>query len=313
MMKTTSHRWCALALTLLVSTFEPPLIYAEQSTAPTPEEAKRFIEHAEQELADLELKAERAAWVQLNFITFDTENIAADAEEAANTAATNNAKLAHRYDSVSLSPELARKRLLLEHATEFPAPDDPKPQKELAGILTSLGSDYGKGKWCPDGDANPCMDITKIERLLATSRDPEELKRAWVGWHAVGAPMRDRYARMVELGNAGSRELGYSDVGALWRSKYDMAPDDFARELDRVWEQLRPLYLSLHAYVRGQLAKKYGRDVIPTHVPNPSHLLGNPWPQEWNNVYQFMDSPKPPHIYNFTKILVERKTDAHGM
>jgi peptidyl-dipeptidase A len=258
-MKTISPRLCAFALTLLLaSAFAPHLTPAQQSTAPTPDEAKRFIEHSEAELTELGLKASRAAWVQVNFITYDTENIASDAEEAANTAATNYAKLAHRYDKVPLSPELARKRLLLELATDFPAPDDPKAQKELAGILTSLEGDYGKGKWCPDGDAKPCLDITKIERLLATSRDPEELKRAWIGWHAVGAPMRDRYARMVELGNAGSRELGYTDVGALWRSKYDMPPDDFARELDRVWEQLRPLYLSLHAYVRGQLAKKYG-------------------------------------------------------
>jgi len=313
-MKTTLHCWCAFALTLLLaSSLAAHLARAQQSTAPTPDEAKRFIEHAEQELFDLGLKAERAAWVQLNFITFDTEIIAADAQEAANTAATNYAKLAHRYDKVPLSPELSRKLLLLEHATEFPAPDDPKAQKELATILTSLGSDYGKGKWCPDGAAKPCLDITKIERLLATSRDPEELKRAWIGWHAIGAPMRDRYARMVELGNAGSRELGYSDVGALWRSKYDMPPDDFARELDRVWEQLRPLYLSLHAYVRGQLAKKYGKDVVPPNGPIPAHLLGNPWAQEWNNVYELMDSPKPAQSYDLSKILVERKTDARGM
>jgi peptidyl-dipeptidase A len=313
-MKTTSYRWCAFALALLLGfAFAPRLTGAQQSTAPTPDEAKRFIEHAEQELAELELKASRAAWVQANFITFDTENIASDAEEAANTAATNYAKLAHRYDSVALSPELARKRLLLEHATQFPAPDDPKAQKELAAILTSLEGDYGKGKWCPDGNAKPCLDITKIERLLATSRDPEELKRAWIGWHAVGGPMRDRYARMVELGNAGSRELGYSDVGSLWRSKYDMPPDDFARELDRVWEQLRPLYLSLHAYVRGQLAKKYGKGIVPPNGPIPAHLLGNPWAQEWNNVYELMDSPKPPQSYDLTKILADRKTDAKGM
>jgi peptidyl-dipeptidase A len=313
-MKTTRARWCALALALfLAATTAPRLTLAQQTTAPTPDEAKRFIEHAEQDLADLGLKASRAGWVQLNFITFDTENIAADAEEAANTAATNYAKLAHRYDKVNLSPELARKRLLLELATDFPAPDDAKAQKELASILTSLGSDYGKGKWCPDGDATPCLDITKIERLLATSRDPEEMKRAWIGWHAIGAPMRDRYARMVELGNAGSRELGYSDVGSLWRSKYDMPPDEFARELDRVWEQLRPLYLSLHAYVRGQLAKKYGKDVVPPNGPIPAHLLGNPWAQEWNNVYELMDSPKPAQSYDLTKILVDRKTDARGM
>src|SRR5260221_10408674 len=229
-MKTKSSRWCAFALTLLLaSTLAPRFAHAQQNTAPTPDEAKRFIEHAEQEFAGLELKASRAAWVQVNFITFDTENIASNAEEAANTAATNYAKLAHRYDKVALPPELARKRLLLEHATQFPAPDDAKAQKELAGILTSLEGDYGRGKWCPDGAAKPCLDITKIERVLATSRDPEELKRAWLGWHAVGAPRSDRYARMGELGNAGSPELGYTDAGALWRSKYDMPPDEFAR------------------------------------------------------------------------------------
>jgi peptidyl-dipeptidase A len=307
-------RPAVLALILACLLVPPPRpAQAQQSNQPTPEEARKFLEKAEQEIFDLGVKASRADWVGVNFITQDTEGIAADADEALNTASTNYAKQAHRYDKVALSPELARKRLLLEHATEFPAPDDAKAQKELATILASLSADYGKGKWCPDGEGKPCLDITKIERLLATSRDPEELKRAWIGWHAVGAPMRQRYARMVELGNAGSRQLGCADVGALWRSKYDMPPDEFAKDLDRVWEQLRPLYLSLHAYVRGQLAKKYGKDVVSPNGPIPAHLLGNLWAQEWNNVYDLMESPKPPQSYDLTKILVDRKTDARGM
>jgi peptidyl-dipeptidase A len=284
-----------------------------QAPAPTPEEAKKYIEHAEQDLFDLGEKAQRAAWVQNNFITDDTEAIAADLGEVANTAATKYAKEAHRFDGVSLPPELARKRLLLELATGFPAPDDPKAQKELAQILASLDGDYGKGKWCPDGADKPCMDITKIERILATSRDPEELKRAWIGWHAVGAPMRQRYARMVELGNAGAKQLGYADVGALWRSNYDMPPDDFAKELDRVWAQLQPLYFSLHAYVRGQLAKKYGSTVVPPSGPIPVHLLGNLWGQEWNNIYPLLDPPKSAQSFDLTKILVDRKTDPKRM
>jgi peptidyl-dipeptidase A len=291
-----------------------PTIAQQSSTSPpTADQARKFIDDAELQLFDLGNKASRAGWVQQNFITDDTEQIAADAGETANTAATKYAKLAYRYDKLPLPTELARKRLLLELATGFPAPDDPKAQKELAQILASLDGDYGKGKWCPDGDAKPCLDITKIERLMATSRDPEELKRAWIGWHAVGAPMRPRYARMVELGDQGARELGYADVGALWRSNYDMPPDAFAKELDRLWTQLQPLYLSLHAYVRGQLVKKYGKDVVPPNGPIPAHLLGNPWAQEWNNVYDLMDSPKPPQSYDLTKILVDRKTDARGM
>jgi len=286
---------------------------AGKNVPPTAVEAQKFIEDAEQRLFDLGVRASRAGWVQENFITDDTEQIAGEAGEEANTAAAKYAKEAHRYDSVALSPELARKRLLLELATGFPAPDDPKAQKELAQVLASLDGDYGKGKWCPDGPQGKCLDVTAVGKLMAESRNAEELKRAWLGWHAIGAPMRQRYARMVELGNQGSKELGYADVGALWRSNYDMPADAFAKEEDRLWDQLRPLYESLHAYVRGQLRKKYGNDLVPANGPIPAHLLGNIWSQEWNNVYSLMDSPKPEQSYDLSKILQDRHTDAKGM
>jgi peptidyl-dipeptidase A len=284
-----------------------------KKAGPTTEEAQKYIEDAEKDLFDLGLKAQRAGWVQENFITDDTEQIAADAGEALTTAAVKYAKEAHRFDALKLSPELARKRLMLELSAGFPAPDEPKAQKELAQILASLDGDYGKGKWCPQGDQGECLDVTAVEKLMAESRNADELKRAWMGWHAIGAPMRQRYERMVELGNAGARELGYADVGALWRSNYDMPPNEFSKEEDRLWEQLKPLYLSLHAYVRGQLRKKYGSDVVPAQGPIPAHLLGNIWSQEWNNVYDLMDSPKPLQSYDLTKILQDRKTDAKGM
>ena len=283
------------------------------SSQPTEQEAKTFLDDAESRLFDISVKASRAAWVQENFITDDTEQIAADLSEQANTLSAELAKKAARFDGLKLPPVMARKMLLLKLASGFPAPNNPKEQKELAQISASLDGDYGKGKWCPDSDPAKCLDVTAVGTLMANSRDAEELKRAWVGWHAVGAPMRQRYARMVELGDKGSRELGFADAGALWRSNYDMPPDAFAKELDRLWEQLRPLYLSLHAYVRGQLAKKYGAQVVPPNGPIPAHLLGNIWAQEWNNIYPLMDSPKPEQSYDLTKILQERKTDARGM
>jgi len=310
------HRFVrSLPLIFLYSVFAVVAYPQSPSPAPppTPEEAQKFIETASQRLFDLSNAAQRASWVQENFITVDTEQIAADASEIANTAATQYAKQAHRFDHLQLSPELARKRLLLELAAGFPAPDDPKAQKELAQVLSSLDGDYGKGKWCPDGAHKPCLDVTAVTKLMATSRDPEELKRAWIGWHSIGAPMRQRYARMAELGDEGARQLGYPDIGALWRSNYDMPPDQFAAEMDRLWDQLRPLYLSLHAYVRGQLVKKYGKQVVPPNGPIPADLLGNIWAQEWNNIYDLMDSPKPGQSYDLTSILLQRKTDATGM
>ena len=107
------------ALVLVCSIFCVTLAQG-QSSSPTPEEAKKFIESAEQQLFDLSNKAQRAAWVQENFITVDTEQIAADLGEQADTAATRYAKEAHRFDHVQLSPELARKRLLLETRGRFP-------------------------------------------------------------------------------------------------------------------------------------------------------------------------------------------------
>jgi peptidyl-dipeptidase A len=281
--------------------------------APTAEQAKAFLDDAEKRLLDLSVKESRASWVEENFITFDTEAMAAAAGEARNTLSVELAKEAARFDGLKLDSVLARKMTVVKRASRFPAPNNPAEQKELAEILASLDGDYGRGKWCPEGQQGKCMDVTAVGRLMAESRDPEELKRAWIGWHAVGAPMRQRYVRMVELGDKGSRELGFADAGALWRSKYDMPPDEFAKELDRLWEQLRPLYLSLHAYVRGQLAKKYGKTIVPPNGPIPAHLLGNIWAQEWNNVYPLMDSPKPEQSYDLTKILQERKTDARGM
>lgn len=286
---------------------------AAAKPAPSVEEAKKFADAAEKSLFDLGVKASRAGWVQENFITEDTEQIAADANQALNAAISELAAEAVRFNGLRLPPDVARKLLLLKLSSDFPAPKSPAEQKELAQIGVSLDGDYGRGKWCPEGESGKCYDLTALQRIMATSRDPEELKRLWIGWHAVGAPMRKRYERFVELGNKGSREMGFQDAGALWRSKYDMPADDFAKELDRLWVQVKPLYESLHVYVRTELAKKYGKDVVPEGGPIPAHLLGNMWSQEWNNIYSLLAAPGSDTGYDLTQILRSRNTDARQM
>jgi len=280
---------------------------------PTVADAQAFIDSAERQLFDLGIKAQRAAWVEQNFITDDTEQIAADANQVVTAKSVELSKEAQRFDGLTLPPELARKLLLLKISTLLPSPKDVAKQKELAQLEASLEGDYGKGKWCPDGPPGKCLDVTAVGQLMATSRNPEELKKAWVGWQAVGAPMRDRYAHMVELTNEGAHDLGFHDVGEIWKSQYDMPAADYEKEVDRLWNQLQPFYASLHAYVRGQLLKKYGKEVVPPNGPIPAHLLGNIWSQEWNNVANLMDPPKAPQSYDLTKILQDRKTDARGM
>src|SRR6202795_372069 len=124
--------------------------------------------------------------------------------------------------------------------------------------------------------------------------------------------MRQDYARFAELSNKGAKELGFADTGAMWRSKYDMPPDAFTKELDRLWDQVRPLYLKLHAYVRLKLHEKYG-DVVPANGPIPAHLLGNIWAQDWSNVYPLVAPANANVGYSLSDVLKRRKMGALDM
>ena len=286
-------------------------------SAPTVAEAEQFIHDAEIRLNDLTVKAARAAWVQANFITDDTEQMAADANELLIGATTELAKKATRYDSLKLPDILARKMLLLKllAAVPAPAPSDPKELAELARIGTSLEADYGKGKYCPKTGkhAGKCLDITEIERIMASSTDPDELQDLWVGWRTISPPMRDRYARWVELGNKGAREMGFSDLGAMWRAGYDMTPGQFSQEVERLWQQVKPLYDSLHAYVRTKLVEKYGPTAVDANGMIRADLLGNPWAQEWGNIFTLVAPPQQKQPYDVTDLLKAKNVDPLGM
>ena len=292
---------------------EPPATQRPAASAPTVAEAERFITRAETHLQELWIKSSRAGWVSENFITDDTEAMAADAGAAVKAATADLARQARRYEKLPLPPDVTRKFMLLRLSVDMPAPSNPAAQAELSKIAVSLDTDYGKGTWCPDDKAENCKELPDIEKIMAASRDPQLLLSAWKGWHAIGAPMRERYIRQVQLANQGAREMGFADVGAMWRSGYDMPPDQFSKELDRLWEQVRPLYVSLHAYVRWKLAEKYGKDLVPEDAPIPAHLLGNMWAQEWSHVYPLLSPPDAGSQPDVGAALRAKNVDAKGM
>ncbi|MFZ5927055.1 MAG: M2 family metallopeptidase [Acidobacteriota bacterium] len=277
-------------------------------TAPTAEEARRFLERAESELLQLSNEASQASWVQSTYITIDTEALAAKANERLVTASVRLAKESAKYDKMALPDDLKRKLKLLKLAITLPAPSDPSEAAEMTKLAAGLESAYGKGKYCPGGDEKKCLNIDEITRIMASSRDPKQLLDVWQGWHSIAPPMKKDFARVVEITNKGARELGFADTGALWRSGYDMPPEDFTRELDRIWEQVKPLYEQLHAYVRWKLREKYGPSVVPEKGPIPAHLLGNIWAQQWDNLYPLLAPKGADPGYDLTAILKRRNT-----
>jgi peptidyl-dipeptidase A len=274
-----------------------------RAVPPTPGEAKEFIETAESRLLELWTRQQRAQWVQETFITSDTEEIAAEADELVKAETAELAAQGRRFEGLELPEDVARKLRLLKLSVAIPAPRDRELAAELSQNAASLQSEYGRAKWQPYGPTGESLTLDELQNILATSRDPKRLLSAWEGWHSLARPMRKRYARMVELANQGAHEMGFADVGAMWRSNYDMPSEAFARELERLWQQVRPLYVSLHAYVRRRLAENYGPSVVPEDGPIPAHLLGNMWAQSWDNIYPLAAPPDADPGYDLTEIL----------
>jgi len=291
--------------------FALAMVVAAQTSEPTVAEAEAFMKKAEARLAELSVKGNQANWVHENFITDDTEALAAKTNDEITAVTTELVEQSKRFDRLRLPPNLTRKFLLLKLSLTAPGPKDPALRKEMSEIAASLESEYGKGKYC---DApGKCLDITAIEKLMGENRNPEKLRELWTGWHAVGAPMRKRYARFVELSNQGARDMGFRDTGVLWRAGYDMPPDQFSADVDRLWEQVRPLYLSLYTFVRARLSQKYGPQVVTPDGPMRADLLGNPWAQTWGNVFPLLGLPENSGGYDLTELLQAKNLDAQGM
>jgi peptidyl-dipeptidase A len=269
--------------------------------------AERCVEEANATIGRLSVADEQTGWIAATYITSDTEAVAARNTQALLEARSRLAKEAVKFDAITLAPTIRRQLMLLKSGLDLAAPEDPKAAEELTRVAAKMEGDYGRARWCQDpSKPDSCQDIEATTEVLSHDQDPETLRQAWKGWHQAAAPMRQDYARFVTLENQGARELGFADTGAMWRLRYEMPPDRFTIELDRLWKQVQPLYVSLHAYVRMKLRQKYG-EMVPASGPIPAHLLGNLWAQDWSNVYPLVAPPDADPGYSLTTILREKK------
>jgi peptidyl-dipeptidase A len=279
---------------------------------PTIEDAKAFVAEAELELERLSQNAGRMQWVLENFITADTELLAAQANESRIAAEVRIAAGATRFIGLEgLDFDTGRKLKKLRHSIVVPAPTDSRKTAEQAEIGATLGSIYGRGTYCREN--GQCLDLDELEELMAYSRSEDELLEAWDGWRQVSQPMKPLYERQVELANEGARELGYENTGVMWRSVYDMEAADFPEELDRLWNQARPLYEALHCHARARLGERYGTDLVPPDGLIPAHLLGNMWAQTWGYIYDIVGPDQAGADSDLTAKLLSKNFDAQKM
>lgn len=285
----------------------PPVV---EPAGPTPAEAKAYVEDAEKKLAALSEYDNRVQWVRSTFINVDTEWLQTKADAALNEATVQLAMGAAKFNNVDADPVTRRKLNLLRVSQVLPAADKPGAAEALAQVATRIDSTYSTGKFTYKGKVYNLDDASNV---MASSRDPATLRAMWEGWMSTAQPMKGDYAQLAKLSNEGAQGLGFADTGALWRSGYDMPPDAFAGETDRLWTQVQPFYKNLHCYVRRKLNDKYGDSVQPKFGPIRADLLGNMWAQDWSNIYDVVAPKGIKSSYSLDKLLVQKKYDAVKM
>ncbi|MBK7251702.1 MAG: M2 family metallopeptidase [Gammaproteobacteria bacterium] len=287
------------------------------------ETADEFVARINREMADLAREANAAGWTQATYITPDTELLNARASARYLEYFTRAVGQSRRYEGEAagrVSADARRAMMLLKLDVSAPAPDDPARRTELTELAARLDAMYGEGSYCPKRQgaktqaATHCPGVDELGEILAKSRDYDQLLDVWTGWHHVGVQMRKPYERFVALANEGARELGFRDLGELWRAGYDMTPAEFESETARLYSQVEPLYRELHCYARSRLAKVYGENRVPAGRPIPAHLFGNMWAQQWNRIYDDVLKPYPQaSIESADRLLKAKKWDALRM
>ncbi|XP_018410702.1 PREDICTED: angiotensin-converting enzyme isoform X3 [Nanorana parkeri] len=225
-----------------------------------------------------------ASWAYNTNITEHNNQVMLDKNLAMSSHTLQYGRQARNFDySDFQSPEV--KRLLKKLSDIDKAALSEAEQKEYNQIVSEMETIYSKATVCKDGKCMPLdPDLTA---LLAKSRDYDELLWAWKGWRdSSGKKMRNLYKRYVELGNKAAVLNDHADNGAYWRSWYETPT--LESDVERLYHELQPLYLNLHAYVRRALYKKYGDKKINLKGPLPAHLLGNMWAQSWSNIFDLV-------------------------
>ncbi|MBN7820733.1 M2 family metallopeptidase [Bowmanella yangjiangensis] len=280
---------------------EHPSPATEQQKVPSANDAKAFIQAAQTEIEKLQIPASQAAWAYATYINQDTAAVSAYLGEKLSVRTAELAKEAAQFNHVEVDADTRRQLNLLLNSFVLAPPSQADKSERLAQISSELDGMYGKGKYCREN--GECWDLGQMTAKMARSRDNELLLEVWNGWRQISVPMKPLYEEMVGLANEGARELGFADTSELWRGKYDMPADEFATELDRTWNQVKPFYDALHCHVRAKLGDYYGTDVVPQDKPIPAHLLGNMWAQSWGNIYDLVKPERKMQVPDVTKAL----------
>ncbi len=220
---------------------------------------------------------------------------------------------AAKYAQVQgLDPVVARKLDILRNGIVLPAPTTPgrgrRAEPRSPPTSPSPVRPAARARWA----ASRSRARTSRPRWATSIALRLSCAEMWASWHDnVGAPMKDDYARMVEIANAGR------EGARLQRHRRDVALElrHAARRVreamvDGVWDDLKPLYIALHTYVRTKLNEKYGDAVQAADRPDPRRPARQHVGAGMGNLYPLVAPPGAGDLgYDLTELLEAERHD----
>ncbi|XP_042138912.1 angiotensin-converting enzyme isoform X2 [Peromyscus maniculatus bairdii] len=283
----TTRSQTATLQTTIQTTQNPNLVTDE-------EEANRFVEEYDRTAQVLWNEYAEANWHYNTNITLEASKILLQKNKKVANYTLKYGTLAKKFD-VNNFQNSTTKRIIRKVQNMDRAVLPSKELEEYNQILLDMETTYSIAEVCySNGTCLPLEpDLTNV---MATSRKYEELLWVWKGWRdKVGRAILPLFPKYVELSNKIAHLNGYADGGDSWRSLYESK--NLEQDLEQLYQELQPLYLNLHAYVRRALHRHYGSQHINLDGPIPAHLLGNMWAQTWSNIYDLVAPfPSAPNL-----------------
>ncbi|XP_043654832.1 angiotensin-converting enzyme [Drosophila teissieri] len=155
-------------------------------------------------------------------------------------------------------------------------------QMNLAALQT-LSTDkdiepYLGGANMPNEDDSPLAYFPDIQKIVQSSRDPDELKYYWEAWRDKNQLWASLNFYTIVQSYQRAAKILEVPVHKLWY-RYDS--QEMLQQMEHAMTELRPAYQQLHAFVRQELHKKYGSDVVNLNGPIPDHLFQQVLEQAW--------------------------------
>jgi len=171
----------------------------------------------------------------------------------------------------------------------IPSPLNPTTHRLISYLVNSMQRIYGSALIVDEEHGMKRYRMNpELTRLMATSRDYDKRQWAWTEWHdIVGRRVRPLFIDLVVRMNEAATDNGYRDISEAWQMS-DFDSTDVEETMDRLYQQILPLYRQLHAYVRRRLVGYYKRRDLNVSGSIPAHLLGDMWAQDWTSIIDIL-------------------------